>query len=116
MKKANRICIFLYGLFCCLTMVFLTREIYRDHTEEPSATQEESPQVAVPSNTTKQYKYVVVEEANTLTVYYVKDHIKYLSTDISVSNLPQDLQEKVAEGLQFIDEKSLYDFLENYSS
>ncbi len=115
MKKANRICIFLYGLLCIVTMGALSVEIYKDNTIEPIV-QKEEPKKAVPSNVTKQYKYVVVEEADTLTVYYVKDHIKYLSTDISVSNLPKDLQEKVVEGIHFYDEKSLYDFLENYSS
>lgn len=115
MKKAKRICIFLYGFFCFLVMSTLSLELYRDYRmEEPSDSV--LPKTSVPSNKNSEYQFVVVEESGNLVIYYTDKKIKYLSTDIPMSNLPQEVQEKVKDGMNFVDEKSLYDFLENYSS
>lgn len=115
MRKANRICIFLYGSLCLILLSVLSVELYRDNMVE------ETPDVMVPKNTipsnkNSEYEFVVVEESGNLVVYYIDKRIKYLCTDISFGGLPSEVQEQIKKGLNFVDEKALYDFLENYSS
>ncbi len=114
MKLANRICIFLYGFLCILTLGALSREIYLDNKTEES--KEVQTKKVVESGAKKEYKYVVLEEENTLVVYYVKDHTKYMTTGISFSEIPENIQSQVQKGLNFYDEKGLFAFLEDYSS
>lgn len=114
MKLANRICIFLYGFLCIITLGALSREIYLDNKLEEN--RELQSKKAVQSDVQKEYKYVVLEEENTLIVYYAKDHTRYMTTGISFSELPEKIQSEVQQGLNFYDEKSLFGFLEDYSS
>ena len=115
MKRANRICLFLYGISCLILMSALSVELYRDNMVDvtPDKT---VPQKVLPSNKKCEYEFVVVEESGNLVVYYMENKIKYLSTDISVNRLPEEVQQQIKNGLNFVDEKTLYDFLENYSS
>ncbi|MDD6193715.1 MAG: hypothetical protein PUB19_02305 [Lachnospiraceae bacterium] len=115
MKRTNRICIFLYGILCLVLMSALSLALYRDNMieETPDGA---VPQKAIQSNKKSEYQFVVVEESGNLVVYYLENKIKYLSTDIPTNRLPEDVQKQIKEGLNFVDEKSLYDFLENYSS
>lgn len=115
MKRIKSICIFLYSFLCVLTLGSLSIQLYRDNCVEESPMPQAAPKV-VPAGQNKEFRFVVVEESDVLVVYYVKNHVKYLGTDISVDTLPKDIQKEVKEGISFYDEKSLYDFLENYSS
>ena len=114
MKLANRICIFLYGFLCIITLGALSREIYLDNRTEKST--DVQTKKVIESGSSKEYKYVVLEEENALVVYYVKDHTKYMTTGISFLEIPEDIQSEVQKGLNFYDEKSLFAFLEDYSS
>lgn len=115
MRNAKRICIFLYGMLCAVTLGALSLELYRDNMPPKTVAKEKQAEV-IPTENIKQYKFVVVDEANHLVVYYVNRDIRYLATDIPVERLPEELRRKVKDGINFSDEKALYDFLENYSS
>ncbi len=115
MKGTKRICIFLYGCMCLIVLGSLSDKLYREKHVMKLPDKNTTKQV-LPSSNTKNNRFVVEEEGDFLVVYYISNHIKYLSTDISVSQLPAKIQENIKDGLEFENEKTLYDFLENYSS
>ena len=59
--------------------------------------------------------YLMVED-NFVVVYLEDKTTVYMDTDISLKDLPEDLQQEIIQGMYVPDEESLYDFLENYSS
>ena len=61
-------------------------------------------------------RFLVKEEDGYLVIYDRLAMKRYDETTILFQNLPERLQEKIAEGLYFADEEELYAFLENYSS
>ena len=63
-----------------------------------------------------QGKFFAKNEEGYLVIYDCETMKRYDETAILVQNLPQIWQQKLNEGLYFIDEKELYEFLENYSS
>ena len=115
MKRTKGICIFLVLTLSAVILVSLSTELFQDK-EKNELSQSDVTKKTLPSSQIKEYQFVVVEESGNLVVYYVNQKIKYLSTDIPISNLPQELQKKVKDGLNFENEKSLYDFREDYSS
>lgn len=69
------------------------------------------------------YRYVQPTESfyvmavNDLIVVYLEDRqTVYQYTNIRLSELPQELQQKIIGVMHVADEESLYDFLENYTS
>lgn len=62
------------------------------------------------------YAYLVLEQDGVLVVYEADGETVLFETNIRVQNLDAELQEKVEEGLPFVNEQELYDFLESYSS
>ena len=62
------------------------------------------------------YRYYLVAEENRLNVHDYATKIFLFNSGIQVSDLPQDLQEQLENGIYFADEEALYEFLENYSS
>lgn len=62
------------------------------------------------------FMYAVVSEEGYLTVYKNDLTTVFLYTGISYDTLPQKLKSQIDEGMVFNDEKSLYEFLESYSS
>ena len=63
-----------------------------------------------------QGKFFACEEDGYLVIYDCLTMKRYDETAILVSNLQEIWQKKLAEGLFFADEETLYEFLENYSS
>ena len=61
-------------------------------------------------------KYIVLEEDGYLTVYQSADHSVYEYTDIRYEDLAPQIRQEIKNGCVFPDEKSLFGFLENYSS
>lgn len=59
--------------------------------------------------------YIMVYDHNIVVMLEDRKTV-FLSTQIKLSELPQDIQEDVMRGLFIPNEKSLYDFLENYTS
>ena len=60
--------------------------------------------------------YYVKNHNNRVVVYHMDQETVFLMTEIYVSELPNDVQEKLNQGIVMTDEGSLYDFLENYTS
>lgn len=59
--------------------------------------------------------YLMVED-NYVVVYLDDKTTLYMDTDISLKDLPEELQQQIIQVMFVPDEESLYDFLENYSS
>lgn len=64
----------------------------------------------------KSHRYYLKNLGGMVVVYEDNQVQPYLVTDIRVEDLPINLQEKMKEKLEIADEKSLYDFLESYTS
>ena len=59
--------------------------------------------------------YLMVED-NYVAVYLEDRTTLYMDTDISLKDLPEELQQEIIQVMYVPDEESLYDFLENYTS
>lgn len=59
--------------------------------------------------------YIMVYDHNIVVMLEDKRTV-FLSTQIKLSELPDDVQQDIIKGLFIPNEKSLYDFLENYTS
>lgn len=66
------------------------------------------------------YRYVLRHEEGALRIYrYIADdgqELFYDYADIDIGLLPDNLRERLDEGIYFDGEKKLYDFLQTYSS
>ncbi len=62
------------------------------------------------------YKYVIIEEGDYLTVYYADRRTVYEYTDIRYSDLEDTLRQKIRKGYWIENEEQLYGFLENYDT
>lgn len=67
-------------------------------------------------NVVEPYEYILLEEKGYVAVYHTDRKTLYASTDILVSELPDELQKEIKEGKYISSEEQLYSFLENYSS
>lgn len=65
---------------------------------------------------TIQKGYVITLLNDYVVVYHGDGETVFLFTDIKSGELPEDICEKLTEGLRLPDEGTLYDFLENYTS
>lgn len=63
-----------------------------------------------------EYSYYLVEEFGYVNIYRTDLETVYEYTDISIDDLPQELQDEICTGKGLTNEQELYDFLENYSS
>ena len=61
-------------------------------------------------------RYFVTNEDGYLVVYDCVTKKRYDETSILVQNLPENWKKRLEEGLYFVNEEALYEFLENYSS
>lgn len=61
-------------------------------------------------------RFLVKEEDGYLVIYDRVSMRRYDETTIHIQELPELLQQQIADGLYFTDEEELYSFLENYSS
>lgn len=131
MKKVNSI-----RVFCVLGVLFViscyqalhwkgTEEIAEiEETEEvpllaeehETETEEETEALSIPVIQTLDYKFVIVEEGDYLTVYHADRETIYEYTDIRYSDLDDTLRQKIRKGYCVRDEETLFGFLENYSS
>ncbi len=127
MNKVNGIRIFciLTVMFCvcCYQVVFWkdTNETFETEETESSAIWEWEPESEtqehlLPVTSTIDYKFVIVEEGDYLTVYYADRETVYEYTDIRYSDLEDNLRQKIRKGYCIQDEAVLFGFLENYSS
>ena len=58
----------------------------------------------------------MLAENNLLKVYYEDMITLFISTEITLESLPEDVQVEIMQGKYFETEEELYNFLESYSS
>ena len=68
------------------------------------------------SNEAKNASYCIKNESGMLSVYNGAASEKYFDTGVYFEELPDEVKNKVTNGLYFFNETDLYDFLESYSS
>lgn len=68
------------------------------------------------SNEVKNASYCIKNDSGMLSVYNGAASEKYFDTGVYFEELPDDVKNKVTNGLYFFNETDLYDFLESYSS
>ena len=68
------------------------------------------------SNEAKKAKYCIKNDSGMLSVYNGSASEKYFDTGVYFEELPEEVKNKVTNGLYFFNETDLYDFLESYSS
>lgn len=68
------------------------------------------------SNEAKNAKYCIKNDSGMLSVYNGSASEKYFDTGVYFEELPEEVKNKVTNGLYFFNETDLYDFLESYSS
>lgn len=68
------------------------------------------------SNEAKNASYCIKNDSGMLSVYNGAASEKYFDTGVYFEELPDEVKNKVANGLYFFNETDLYDFLESYSS
>lgn len=122
MKKTISICHYLSCILLLSTILFLIACSDKDEEAEPSAT------ITVGSEETEMeefteimalndpYMYIVKEQDGFLVVYQSDGTTVEFETNIRTADLEQDVLDRLKEGIGFSDEKTLYSFLESYSS
>ena len=68
------------------------------------------------SNEAKNARYCIINDSGILSVYNGAASEKYFDTGVYFEELPEEVKNKVTNGLYFFNETDLYDFLESYSS
>ena len=77
---------------------------------------EEEKESLLTSNEAKNAKYCIKNDSGMLSVYNGSASEKYFDTGVYFEELPEEVKNKVTNGLYFFNETDLYDFLESYSS
>ncbi len=90
--------------------------LLEEKNQKLADTKTEVPDVKESLNVVEPYEYILLEEKGYVAVYHTDRKTLYASTDILVSELPQELQQEIEEGKYIGSEEQLYNFLENYSS
>lgn len=62
------------------------------------------------------YKFIIKDYEGMVTVYDCDDSSVYVQTNIRTDDLPEELRERVKEGIKIENEKDLFLFLESYNS
>lgn len=68
------------------------------------------------SNEAENASYCIKNDSGMLSVYNGAASEKYFDTGVYFEELPDEVKNKVTNGLYFFNETDLYDFLESYSS
>lgn len=125
MRKVNGI-----RIFFVLTVIFVIGcyqavDFQNKAAQEKSAKEEQLRQTVRETETElemlpvvrmQDYKFVIVEEADYLTVYFADRKTVYEYTAIRYSDLEDSLRQKIRQGYCIENEEELFGFLENYST
>lgn len=84
--------------------------------QEPVVTAQEPATVAADGQALKEDCYYLMEVNGYVVVYLSDKKTPYEYTDIKCDGLPCEMQEEIRNGKYMEDAKTLYGFLENYSS
>ncbi len=78
---------------------------------------EQEPEAFVPVSAARvSYAYMLREHNGRVAVYRQGSDEVYMETSILVESLPAEVYEELKDGIGFVDEAGLFDFLESYSS
>ena len=118
MKRQISVSIFLAIILILFVLLYIR---FRNETklkEESIYTENEiSKEEAVPiSQEQITSKFYIKENHGRLVVFQTKNGEIYMETSIEFQTLPNELQDKIMNGIFFQSESDLYDFLESYSS
>jgi flagellar basal body-associated protein FliL len=119
MNRKTGICILIIVLAVLLLWagVLLRRNALQKETPTDTETQTEDETMVVASAANPQaYVYLVREQDETLVVYLGDGETVYMETGIKSARIPDALRRQLATGIGFLDEESLFEFLENYAS
>lgn len=115
-----------YGIGFLISMIVLTLVLVcayqysydraeRKHRLEQEA-QKKEPTMQTEGSAKKENGYVITQKDGYVIVYYGDGKTVYEYTSIKVSELPDDIREKLSEGIEVSELSDIYGFLENYSS
>lgn len=90
--------------------------LLEEETKQLSEQTQKEQEVTESLNVVAPYEYVLLEEKGYVAVYHTDRKTLYASTDILLSELPEELQKEIQNGKYIGSEEQLYNFLENYSS
>lgn len=125
MKQTICICLFAAGLTIVgIIGVIGIKNDYRQPPEEDltyaveteKITETEIPELAESMAIPKDYAYVIFARDGVLVVYEKDCETEYFETNVRVSDLEEKMMEHLENGIYFLNEQELYDFLESYSS
>lgn len=74
------------------------------------------PVVDAAADNTAVFLYLAKDCDGRVVVYRAQTMELYMETGIRTTSLPQELAGQLADGIGFVDEAGLFDFLESYSS
>lgn len=123
MKQRLSICIF-FGIIFSVSIaglaameLSLQKEQNRaQHLQEMAEVTEKPEEIAESSLLVEPYKYILLEDEGRLYVYKPDRTTLYMETGILAANLPEQLKRELEDGICFVSEEELFDFLESYSS
>lgn len=122
MKKTIGICFFVINiLFLSGAMLLMSCSRKEEAKEPPTTLAVEAEETELKEFTEimalkEPYIYIVKEQDGFLVVYQLDGMTVEFETNIRTSDLGEDVLDRLVDGIGFSDEKSLYSFLESYSS
>lgn len=117
MKRKISICILL-TIFAFFLSFFAINDVKKPIGETQKQTQKESTERILPASHEfeNEYLYMVTVSEGRLVVYKNDGSKDCMETGIRLSDLPDELQEKLKSDIGFATEMELIEFLENYAS
>ena len=118
MKQQIRICLLGAGILTVLIMfIVLGVKISNlNETKEPQTSISEETEEEPKELPTEVFKYELRFDEEKLCVYKSLTGELFLETSIKFHELPEDVRERIRQGIRFKTDKEMYDFLESYSS
>ncbi len=116
MKRQISISIFLSILLILLALIYIkVSNETKPRTYEITTEEQEDEAIEISQQNISYMFYAKVVDGR-IVIYDGKTNVIYFETSIERQVLPEDIKEKLKEGIYFKNEKELYDFLESYSS
>ncbi len=116
MKQKISICILLLAFTVISASLFgREKKLPPPATQQAQVPEETEESITVNADGTTD-EYVLRMSDGRIVVYYGTGSEVYMVTDIIKEDLPADILERLEQGIGFADQKSLFEFLENYSS
>ena len=121
MKRRIGICVIVFAVLVTTVILFslnqgepeVPAEIGYGYDSETA----EEPEELVPVNAARvAYAYILRAYHGRVAVYRPDSDEIYMETSILVESLPAEVFEDLKDGIGFMDEAGLFDFLESYSS